>query len=202
MNGNIVSRIGGALALGAATTAAVLWLMQTLIESDSRAVDDALLSPPIVYLPLIEETPPERANRKPDEPPPPTVPPVTPPITPFPSDGPVIGTAIEPPTVDGPTRPIGSGLVEGDALPVVKVRPVYPDNAARRGIEGHVLVQFTIDELGRVSNVEVLEAEPSGVFDRAAVRAVERFRYKPRVVNGAAIPVSGVQHLLTFQLDS
>lgn len=92
-------------------------------------------------------------------------------------------------------------MSDGDALPVVKVTPVYPARAAERGIEGHVLVEFTIDTLGRVADIAVVHADPRGVFDRAALKAVERFRYKPRVVNGIAIPVSGVQHLVSFELN-
>jgi protein TonB len=50
--------------------------------------------------------------------------------------------------------------------------------------------------------VQVIEAEPRGMFERAALKAVERFRYKPRVVNGEATTVNGVQHLVTFELSS
>jgi periplasmic protein TonB len=69
------------------------------------------------------------------------------------------------------------------------------------GIEGYVLLQFTIDELGRVVNPSGIEAQPRGVFDGAGLKAVERFKYKPRVVDGRAVPVTGVQHLLTFNLS-
>jgi len=196
-------RLVGATALGVAATAAVVLLMQLLIEPDGQSLDEPPPGATLTFLPLIEEVAPERAPVKPTEPPPPVPPPPPPERLRDPLIGPGTGTEIGPPRLDAPTGP-GSdgGLIDGDALPIVKVRPVYPARAQQQGIEGHVLVQFTIDELGRVVDVQVVEAEPRGMFERAALKAVERFRYKPRVVNGEATAVSGVQHLVTFELSS
>ncbi len=83
----------------------------------------------------------------------------------------------------------------------MKVAPVYPRRAQTRGIEGWVLLSFTVTESGSVINPLVIDAEPQGVFDRAAMKAVERFKYKPRVVDGKPQIVTGVEHLITFQLD-
>ncbi len=97
----------------------------------------------------------------------------------------------------------GAGLSasDGEYLPIVKVAPIYPRRAQTRGIEGWVLLRFTVTETGSVIDPEVIDAEPAGIFDSAAKKAVERFKYKPRVVNGRAQVVHNVEHLITFELE-
>ena len=90
---------------------------------------------------------------------------------------------------------------DGDYLPIVKVEPVYPQRAQERGIEGYVLLSFTVSPTGAVIDPVVIESQPKGVFDNAATRAVLRFKYKPRVENGKPIAVTNVQHLLTFAIE-
>ncbi len=46
-----------------------------------------------------------------------------------------------------------------------------------------------------------MHAEPEGVFDRAALDAVVKFKYKPRVVDGEAMAVAGVQNKISFEID-
>jgi protein TonB len=94
------------------------------------------------------------------------------------------------------------GVTDGGPLPIVKVSPQYPERARKRGIEGYVLIQFTIDELGRVVDPVIIEAEPAGVFDRSAMEAVQRFKYRPRVLHGQPMSVNGVKHRLSFELSS
>jgi len=89
---------------------------------------------------------------------------------------------------------------DGEYLPIVKVAPVYPRRAQTRGIEGYVLLQFTVTKTGAVVDPSVVESKPPGIFDRAAMNAALKFKYKPKVVNGEAIDVAGVLHKLTFEL--
>lgn len=200
MRNTIGYRMTAAMLLGTAVTAVLILLMQALIDSEGEAPPDQPPGATLSYLRLIEETPPPTTDRRPEKPPKPWVPPtVTPAVGPA-TPGGQVGMELHPPTIRGDGRPVLDEYVDGEALAVVKVRPVYPTRAQQREIEGYVLVEFTIDELGRVVDVRVIEAEPRGVFDRAALEAVERFRYKPRVVNGQPIPVTGVKHLLTFEL--
>jgi len=93
------------------------------------------------------------------------------------------------------------GVTDGEYLPIVKVQPVYPRRAAERGIEGYVLLEFTVTEAGTVEDPQVIEADPPGYFERAARQAALKFKYKPKVVNGTPVPVSGVRNLITFQLE-
>lgn len=90
---------------------------------------------------------------------------------------------------------------DGDYLPIVKVSAIYPRRAQARGIEGFVVVEFTVTKTGAVTSPVVVHAEPAGVFDRAALDAVVKFKYKPRVVDGVAMAVAGVQNKISFEID-
>ena len=96
---------------------------------------------------------------------------------------------------------LGVPASDRGVVPVVRVNPMYPPRAAQRGLEGWVEVEFTISKTGSVKNPRVLEAQPSGVFDRAALRAIRKWKYKPEIVNGSAVETSGVKVKLTFDLE-
>ena len=99
---------------------------------------------------------------------------------------------------------IGTGfgsITDGEYLPIVKVQPIYPRRAAERGIEGYVLLEFTVTALGTVENPIIIEEEPKGYFGRAALNAAKKFKYKPKIMNGEPVPVSGVRNLITFELE-
>lgn len=93
----------------------------------------------------------------------------------------------------------GNGL-DGNAIPMVQVMPQYPANAKRRKIEGSVKLHFTINEDGTVSEVSIVESNPKGIFDRAAVRAAHRWKFKPRVIDGKPIRQKSTQ-IMQFSLD-
>ncbi len=95
----------------------------------------------------------------------------------------------------------GTFVSDGDYLPITRVEPTYPTRAASRGIEGYVIVEFTVTETGAVINPVVVEAEPSSIFNRAAERAVSKWKYKPRVIDGTPVQVPNVRTQLTFKLD-
>ena len=78
-------------------------------------------------------------------------------------------------------------LPDSDLEPVSTPDPAYPPVAFRNGVEGWVEVDFTVTEQGAVRDIEVVSAEPGGVFDAAAVAAVAAWRYRPRVVNGRPV---------------
>ena len=76
---------------------------------------------------------------------------------------------------------------EGDVIPLVQIRPMYPRDAAMKGIEGWVRVEFTITPIGTVINPKVLESEPARIFNREVMRAIVQWKFKPRVVDGVAV---------------
>jgi protein TonB len=82
---------------------------------------------------------------------------------------------------------------------VKNVPPDYPQSALAHGVAGSVLLAFTVDTRGETRDVQVLQSTPAGVFDRAAVSAVKRWRYAPVLLNGAAVEVP-TRTLVRFEL--
>lgn len=85
-------------------------------------------------------------------------------------------------------------------IPIVRVEPVYPQRALDRGIVGWVDVEFTVTEVGGVSEPKVLGAQPSSIFNRAALRAIERWKYEPKMVDGQPVSRPGMRMRLRFEL--
>jgi TonB family protein len=92
--------------------------------------------------------------------------------------------------------------LDGEYLPLVAIAPQYPSAAAQNGVEGWVLVSFTVDEEGGVieDSIDVVDADPPQVFNRSSMRAAARFKFQPRVTDGVGVPVSGVQYLFRYRL--
>ena len=96
-----------------------------------------------------------------------------------------------------------SGMATGDGeyLPIVKVAPIYPRRAQTRGISGYCIVEYTVTASGAIRDPVAVDCEPAGVFEKASVKASLKFKYKPRVVDGVAIEVGGVQNKFTYELE-
>ena len=92
------------------------------------------------------------------------------------------------------------GLGDGDFLPIVKVAPIYPRRAQTRGLEGQCLIEFTVTSTGATRDAFAVECT-SSLFKKASVNAALKFKYKPRVVDGVAMDVPGVRHIITFKLE-
>ncbi len=109
--------------------------------------------------------------------------------------------------VSGPSRiglTTGGGMpmgVDRDVTPLVRIKPVYPPPAEARGIEGWVRVQFDVTAGGTVRDAIVVASEPRGTFDAAALEAIARWRYNPRVVSGVTVERAGLQTLVRFELE-
>ncbi len=88
----------------------------------------------------------------------------------------------------------------GDLRPMVKVAPIYPERALARNVGGQVLLEFVVTETGAVRDPVVLAADPPGVFERAAIDAVGKFRYSPKVVEGKPVEVTGVRNRIVFEI--
>lgn len=70
---------------------------------------------------------------------------------------------------------------------VTSVAPSYPEVARLAGIEGDVTLRILIDKDGTVRDIRPISGPP--VLGRAAVRAVEQWRYTPALVNGYPVDV-------------
>ena len=107
----------------------------------------------------------------------------------------------------------GSFFRDGEYIPLFKVQPIYPRRAQERGTQGFAIVSFTITDSGSVENAKTIEGycgDPTGpeselrpctMFNSASARAALKLKYKPKIVDGKAVPVSGVLHRFTYILD-
>lgn len=86
------------------------------------------------------------------------------------------------------------------AMPLYRVEPRYPAKAMKRGAEGFVIMTFTIDEQGRPTNIKVSQAKPRRMFEREAMRALKKWKYQPKVVDGKAVSQTGQTVKLEFTI--
>ncbi len=201
-----------AIVAGSIVTFALFFLMQALTASGRSALTEGEKGRVIDFVRVERETTLEKKKSKPKRLSSPSAPP---PSSPQPSidpstdlgEGAVAGIESEPVAMEGIDLDIGigpgimAGTADGDYLPIVKVAPTYPARALERGIEGWVLVEFTVTEIGAVKDPKVIEYEPSTIFNQAALKAVLKFKFKPRIVNGEPIEVQGVVNKITFRLE-
>lgn len=94
----------------------------------------------------------------------------------------------------------GDASAEGDVIPIVRIEPQWPREALVEGISGWVLIEFTINEDGTVSDPEVVDAEPRRMFERNALRAIYKWKFKPRIVDGSPVKRRATQRI-DFNID-
>lgn len=100
----------------------------------------------------------------------------------------------------GSTSSVGGSGESRSVQPLNMEAPTYPREALRRREEGFVVVEFTVNALGRTEDIQVVEAEPRGTFDREAMRAVSRWEFEPALRDGRAVP-QRIRHTIEFKLD-
>ena len=192
------------IVVGSIVTVTLLFVMQLLIVTGKQALTEPRDRHILEFVRVKRNENLNVEDIIPEKPPkPPETPPETPPqdmdnVNP---DAPTINVA--PPTVSANTDiggPGGMNIAEGDYLPIVRVAPVYPARALSRGLEGFVDLSFTVTTTGTVKDPIVLQST-SSLFERAAIRAVLKFKYKPRVVDGVPVDVPGVKTRISFQLE-
>jgi len=193
--------------LGAAVTFALFSFMAFLISSGDRREEEKLDN----IIVEVNTTPPKSAaEQRRRVPPPPPPPPKQPPKPQAPEpetntdNG---GLTFNMPGIQlaganaGLSAP-GAGFGrDGDATPIVRIEPKYPIQAARDGREGWVKLSFTINEIGGVEDVEVIDADPKRVFDKEAKRALRKWKYKPKVEDGKPLRQPGLTVQLDFKMD-
>ena len=193
--------------LAGVITFGLFYLMQFLIWMKEGGLDESNRGRVIEFVRLRKESDLELKKRKlPDKKPPEEEPP--PPDLDL-SDTPKPGQdtlAIATPSMDfdlglagGPH--LGGPPSDADIIPLVRVLPQYPPRATSRGIEGYVIVEFTITAAGTVKDPVVLEAFPSSIFNRAMLRAIVKWKYKPKIVDGVAVERTGVRVRQNFEME-
>ena len=202
-NNPVFIKTSTAVICGAAMTFAAFAFMQYLISGEQRAP----VKPGSDIIVEIFQAPEDskvRHIQKIQPPPPiPKVPPKAPPLDT--SADPVLAISdFTPITIDDFGGDINNTINRptGDATPIVRINPKYPTTAARDGIEGWVQLSFSISPTGEVIDPVVINAEPKRTFDREAIRAIKRWKYRPKVIEGVAQLQTGQTVQLDFKLDN
>lgn len=195
-----------AIGLALGMTLALLWGMQTLIAGGNEALSEAPKGNVLDFIRLKKEETVQKKERKPQKPPKPQTPPPPMQQPQMTNSNPNVNAVSTSFAADiqadtGLSGGLNLGSSDGEYLPIVKVAPIYPRRAQSRGIEGYVIVEFTVSKTGAVINPMVVEANPESIFDRAALDAAVKFKYKPRVVDGVPMEVAGVQNKISFEID-
>ena len=200
----MIGRYAFAIVVGSAVTVGLLFIMQLLIAHGEKALTEPRARHQLEFVRVKRNENVNTEDFTPEKPPkPPEVPPEVPPqdMDSVDPNAPTIN--VPPPSVAQNVDiggPGGMNIAEGDYLPIVRVAPVYPSRALSRGIEGYVDLAFTVTTAGTVKDPVVIHST-SSLFDRAAIRAVLKFKYKPRVVDGQPVEVPNVKTRITFKIE-
>lgn len=81
----------------------------------------------------------------------------------------------------------GDMTAQGEAMPIVRIDPQWPSEALEEGTEGYVRLEVLIGTDGATKDMRVLESKPGRLFVRNALRAVRRWKFKPRIIDGEPV---------------
>lgn len=202
---------------GIVVTLMLLYLMQYLIDSGQKELNETPTVRFVDFVRTKQVMEVQTKKRKPEPPPTPDEPP--PQIqqnTAAVNVENAFTTQMQAPVPDINLSRSASFSADGEYLPILKVAPQYPRMALSKGWFGWVMLEFTVDENGKVTNPVVVDNcvetyrpggtkecvdSPGMIFDRPAISAALKFKYKPKVVDGVPIETAGVLHKVTFTLN-
>lgn len=108
---------------------------------------------------------------------------------------------------DGGVRGFGTGSgglnlgqVDTPPVPIKKEQPEFPDEARQMDISGRVVLKFLVEADGKVARISVISARPAGVFNRSAMEAIGKWRFKPGLYRGKPVAV-WVELPVSFRLS-
>ncbi len=195
-------RIGAALLASAVLTLGLFWVMHRMVSGPAELQRPDQDRAVIDFVRLKQDSNTELKERRKPEPPKPQkpklpqesvsqqdvpmqqipfkVPQVTPDLSL--SQQSLLGDAV-----------VGLGFGDSDVIPLVRMNAVYPQRALRQKIEGFVTARLQITPEGTVESVDIIEAQPRGVFEREAIRALYRYKFKPKMENGRPVAQTATQ---------
>lgn len=198
-------RLAIGLVIGLVVTAGLFWMMQYLIATADRTLNESTTGNLLDFVRLKRDETVQRRQLKPEKPPQPKTPPPQPPTPKLeelnPSAEKIAIAAVPVETDIEMSGGFSLGVGEGDYLPIVKVAPIYPARALQRGLEGYCVVEYTVTSLGTTKDPVVVQDQcTSSLWHRASLQAALKFKYKPRVIDGVAVEVPGVQNKFTYEI--
>ena len=188
--------LGSTLTASLILTVSIFYIMQWLIDVGDVELDNTSIKIADVTMPERElELLMDMERPQEDEPPPETMPPefdMTPPAE--------VDSSAARPNLGFKGKKAGV-FADGSYVPIFQVPPVYPRRALERGIEGCVMLKFTVTKVGSTKDPMVEWAVPPGIFDRAAMRSALKYKYKPQIRDGEAIEVPNVRTVVIFKIE-
>lgn len=200
LNAFKLGRLVAVFLLAAFVTSILLLFMYNLVVNEFVAPEEKPLPtiPDIVWdMPkpmVIRST--SKPSRK-NEP----VPPIIPNLTTDPVKG---GIVIPPVTngVIGTREKIDFSFGAGETpIARILVAPRYPGGAIARRIEGYVDVRFDVTAQGSTKNLQIIHAAPENIFNKAALKAVEKWRFDPKTIDGKPVAYIGMLKRVRFELN-
>lgn len=197
----VFARYGLALCLGSLSTLAVFLMLERLVHPGQGRWQSGPALPAVALVRVREEPVLQQKKRvKPPKPKPEKQPPR--PRVNMPS--PTVNQSVQPmmaPTLNMPldlaaTNGLNNALVahgsggrsvNANVMPLVHIDPVYPKRAKMLHKEGYVTLEYRITRQGTVSDIEVVKAEPAGLFESSARRALSKWKFRPQMENGRAV---------------
>ena len=199
----MIARYALSISIGAGVTFGLLFMMQLLIATGANALTDSENFRLGDFVRVERNEIIETKKEAPEKPPEPEDMPEMPAPDMANNFDNAMAVSVSAPVINASMSigGVGFGITDGEYLPIVKVAPVYPARALNRGLEGYVIVEFTVTENGSTRDAFVVEST-STLFDRAAVEAALKFKYKPRVIDGVPVEVPGVRNRISFAIEA
>jgi len=181
-------------------TFSVFLLIQSLISRDTNIKNDKNKRNYIEFIRINEnDNLEERSRVLPEKPPQPKRPPQPEVEIDDSKPPPMQNIDIDIPDFDLPTDFSGaflgdvSNLGSGTSqlIPLVKIAPRCPPEASRNGIDGEVVLSLVVNANGKVESIKLVSSKPARIFNREATKAVRRWQFKPKTIDGVAVSQRG-----------
>ncbi len=88
--------------------------------------------------------------------------------------------------------PIKMAKMDSVLTPMVQIKPLYPSKAKRMGTEGYVTVELDVDASGHVTAMKILKSVPEGVFNKSVKKALRKWKFRPKSIDGTPVAQKGV----------
>lgn len=208
---NILFRWSFSLISALLLTLLMFWFMQKMIQNGGDGLSEKMAYKLIEFVQVAQKSsPPIEKKVLPQEPEPPKAPPKTP--TNVAQTSVAQQNSIPPMNLSSMShfghgigipmlnKPMKLAKIDTALTPMIQIKPIYPSKAKRMELEGYVKVRLEVDTTGKVTKITILEAKPQNVFEHAAQKALRRWKFRARTIEGKPVAQSGVL-TLKFTLD-
>ncbi|WP_321395051.1 TonB family protein [Emcibacter sp.] len=197
----MIARAGTSFSLAMVVTFGLFFFMQQMTRTPDIQIPDVKFEP-VIMGDIRRPKPIDNTIKRPERPEPvEIVDREELPLDPLPGNDVKINTGFDrgPVTPELPHKNT-VGFSDGEVYAITAVAPEYPVSAARQGLSGYVVVGFTVDKRGAVTDAYVIESS-SRLFEKSALRAITKFKYKPKVVDGSPVAQGNLLYKFTYELQ-